>query len=439
MAINVNFYTFSKKYNSTAQPTGDGTVLSCNIKAPSSIINPRLELATNPTAYNYCFIAAFSRYYFVSDITFSNGLWICTLTEDVLATYKSAIGSSSLYITRSATQANEYIRDDIFPSTTKMTVTDVDIGTTLYGWDDGVYIVNTVTDSANGIRSYQMDGSEFKTFYNKLFTHVNGLDWSDLEHALKNSVTNAEDYISSIYWFPDAFSGTNTSDVRLGPATLHCSAKIVDGPRHTVYTATVPKHPKASTYGKYLNAAPFSRYTLTFGPLAETVLDAALLVDTTTFSFVVWVDPGTGQASIRVPGATYTVGYGIPIPTAKTRSDAVGGLISAGAAVANLITGNFAGAVAGAVGAAESIAGSTSISSSVGSLSAHNNGRFLTGYFADVVDRDVTNLGRPLCTVTTPSALGGYMLVQNGSINAAGTAAELASIKGYLEGGFYYE
>lgn len=439
MAINVNFYTFTKKYNSTAQPTGDGTVLSCNIKAPSSIINPRLELATDPTAYNYCYIGTWSKYYFISDITFNAGLWICMLTEDVLATFKSDIGTSSLYVTRSATQADEYIRDDVFPSTTKMTVTDVDIGTTLYGWDDGVYIVNTVSDSANGIRSYQMDGSEFKTFYNKLFTHVNGLDWSDLEHALKNSVTNAEDYISSIYWFPDAFSGTNTSSVKLGPASISCSAKIVDGPRYNVYTASIPKHPKAATYGKYLNAPPFTRYTLIFGPLAETVIDAALLVDTSTLSFSVWVDPGTGQATIRVPGASYTVGYGVPIPTAKTRADAVGGLISAGAAVANLITGNFAGAVAGAVGAVESMAGSTSISSSVGSLSAHNNGRFLTGYFADVVDRDVTNLGRPYCKISTPATLTGYMEVQNGAINAAGTAAELASIKGYLEGGFYYE
>ena len=99
--ININFYTFSKKENSTKRPTGAGTVLSCNIKSRSSIVNPFIELKTNPTAFNYCYIPSFNRYYYISDITFDSGLWLVTCRIDVLATYKTEIGNTSMYILRS--------------------------------------------------------------------------------------------------------------------------------------------------------------------------------------------------------------------------------------------------------------------------------------------------------------------------------------------------
>lgn len=448
MAINVNFYTFSKKYNSTAQPTGDGTVLSCNIKAPSSVINPRLELATNPTAYNYCYISAFSRYYFVSDITFSNGLWICMLTEDVLATYKTQIGGSSLYILRSSAQSNGYIQDGYFPPTTKVTRTDADMNSTLYNYDDGCYIVNILSGSNNGIVSYQLSHSGFKDLYDKIFTLVNGYDWTDVAVQWYQSIFKITDYLVSAYWFPETFGTPTSGSIALGPYTISGISRYhVDGPKYDTYSVTLPKHPKAATYGKYLNAAPFSHYTVSFGPLSETAIDAALLVDTTTFTLSKWVDPVTGQAIITVPGASYTIGWGVPIALANSNSGSAAGVLTSigsvvGAVAAGGLTGGLApalGVVGGIAGAIESAAGSNSIASSAGSIAAHNRFRGVSGYFADVVDRDITNLGLPLCTVTTPSALGGYMVVQNGSINAAGTAAELASIKGYLEGGFYYE
>lgn len=439
MGITVNFYTFTKKYNSTKQPTGDGTSLTCNIKAPSSIINPRLEVATNPTAYNYVKIATFGRYYFITDITFNAGVWVCNLNEDVLATYKSYIGASSLYVTRSATQYNEYIRDNILATTAYTTGTSSTIDNTIYTWNNGVYVVNTVTNSANGIQSYQMTPAQFKAFYDELFIYVNGLNWTDVEHALRNEATGAQDYIVSMFWFPEAFTASDTSDVYLGPATIHTGAKKIAGILEKNYTVTIPKHPKAATYGKYLNSEPYSHYTLIFGPLSETAIDLSMYVDYNTVNIKLRVDPATGQATISLTGASFTVGWGVPIPIAKTNSNMVGSLVSGSAAIANLLVGNYAGAIAGAASAAANFAGTTSVTSSIGSICGHCAGRFLIGYFADVTDQDITNLGRPLCQVTTPASLTGYMVVQNGSISAPANGSELASIKGYLEGGFYYE
>ena len=115
--ININFYTFSKKENSTKRPTGAGTVLSCNIKSRSSIVNPFIELKTNPTAFNYCYIPSFNRYYYISDITFDSGLWLVTCRIDVLATYKTEIGNTSMYILRSSERSNGEIVDTLFPTT----------------------------------------------------------------------------------------------------------------------------------------------------------------------------------------------------------------------------------------------------------------------------------------------------------------------------------
>ena len=55
------------------------------------------------------------------------------------------------------------------------------------------------------------------------------------------------------------------------------------------------------------------------------------------------------------------------------------------------------------------------------------------------VDDDISHHGRPLCQVRKPSALGGYMLIQDADISINGTSNELSKIRSYLEGGFYYE
>ena len=78
--MKVKLYTFDKKYNSTKRPTATGTEFECLLKTSSSIISPTLELniglVSNPSAYNYAYIQAYERYYWVSEWTFTNTSWI---------------------------------------------------------------------------------------------------------------------------------------------------------------------------------------------------------------------------------------------------------------------------------------------------------------------------------------------------------------------------
>ena len=118
MSFYINLYTFTKKVNSTGQPTGTGTQYSCNILTPADITAPVVEISASAdlTAYNYAYIANFHRYYWIEGISFEAGLWILTLAVDVMATYKTEIGGASLYVLRSASQSDGNLMDNFYPT-----------------------------------------------------------------------------------------------------------------------------------------------------------------------------------------------------------------------------------------------------------------------------------------------------------------------------------
>ena len=102
------YKNFNKRENSTKQPAnteGSYTDFTCSIKDNSTITRPVIDLAIvsgDPASlgYNYAYIAAYNRYYFVTEWTYALGIWTCHLTVDVLASYKTAIGNFSPYILR---------------------------------------------------------------------------------------------------------------------------------------------------------------------------------------------------------------------------------------------------------------------------------------------------------------------------------------------------
>ena len=119
--MNITFYNFSKRDNSTKQPTG-GTVISCELKSQTTIIAPSIVIKNAPsglsTAWNYCYIPDFSRYYFITNWTWLNGVWEIACSVDVLASFKGEIGNTSAYIIRSASRYNGDILDSFYPAST---------------------------------------------------------------------------------------------------------------------------------------------------------------------------------------------------------------------------------------------------------------------------------------------------------------------------------
>ena len=121
MGFTVNFYQFNKEDNSTKRPTSPSVSYDCIIKRGSGLIAPKIELgiglSTTPI-WNYCYIPNFNRYYYVSEWFFDNAMWTANLTCDVLATYKSEIGSADLYALRTSVSSlyDGRIPDTLYPT-----------------------------------------------------------------------------------------------------------------------------------------------------------------------------------------------------------------------------------------------------------------------------------------------------------------------------------
>lgn len=98
--MNVYFYSsFSKKTNSTKQPATTGSsfvVKDCKLKQDCSEHNPSFILSSNEYGYTYVYVPTWTKFYFVIDvISLANGLVEYQCSEDVLATFRANVMSTS--------------------------------------------------------------------------------------------------------------------------------------------------------------------------------------------------------------------------------------------------------------------------------------------------------------------------------------------------------
>lgn len=90
------------------------TPISCtfkentNMEAPDVIISP----SAYSSACNYVYLDDTSRYYYVTDVTFSQQRVVLSLKVDVLMSFKSALLDCEAVAHRSANQYNNYLDDN---------------------------------------------------------------------------------------------------------------------------------------------------------------------------------------------------------------------------------------------------------------------------------------------------------------------------------------
>lgn len=469
MAFTVRLYTFSKKGNSTAQPSG-GNSFSCTLKEPCSVLNPviRLDYSGNPTEYNYAYIPEFGRYYYIRDWVYTLGLWDANLDADVLASWKSYIGSTSCYVVRAANASNGNIIDTLYPMQT--TVNDgVILGDSPWSLNigSGRYVVGVAGAST---AFYSMSPDNFNSFMNYIFSesYLDDLmnDWADAYPEIKTQV-NPVQYIKSVMWFPRSdLGGIPSPLIPVGWVLTLSLGSNVTGVNYISGSVpfSIPRHPSADSRGNFLNAyANASSYSVYFPPFGRIDLDPIDMANTDNILCEWKVDIRTGIGYLRITDQAAkvlaTCESMVAVPIQVTDLQAIGGygansLIGDIGNVASSLATMAINPVMGAISTVENLA--TSVVSGVGESLLGNIPRAVTFgsngglsalegsvkfqyTFKTPVGEDIANKGRPYCMMATPASLGGYMLCSNVGIEFPGTDAELSRVKYLMETGFYYE
>lgn len=361
--IPITFYNFTKKPNSTKQPDVNGTTANCELIEDTSIINPKIRWhePSNPSInvydFNYCYIAIFQRYYFVTNVTYQLGTWLLDLSVDVLATGRDIVGPSSQYILRSAYEFDGAIEDTMYPVKNDF-VTD-----TYYSYDSGHqgalepvycdvddlgqwYVVgiigmNTDAKENNGsVTYYVLDQNQFNASLHYLLGTISiyGVPTSELSEELQKQLINPMQYIAAVTLYPfkpdcvqEEGADKLFTDLQLGMKTLAVGVlgggfRIMkrDDSWSDIYGLSAPsgwiKHHHIQTMaylhpqldrGKWVLGKPYSKYIIEVEPWGtievpgEVILESFQYRDAQqrpyiVFHFDTYIDMSTGAARLEV-------------------------------------------------------------------------------------------------------------------------------------------
>ena len=500
--MQIDFYsTFSKKENSTKQPTGSASLtLTGYLIEPSSVMSPTVKierLVTDgvPEVYTYAYIPVFQRYYFVKDWNWVDGLWQVHMEVDVLGSWKTYIGNLNEYILRTNNTTSDFngaITDTMYPATTDFSIqqvaftnpfiTSVTSGTFIVGIISG----DSQSDSVGAITYYALTHAQFGTLKQTLFgddnltvmglldiTDPNNPVWNaaDMSEEIFKTMYNPYQYIASCIWFPIStsdISGTAVTSIKIGWWNYSLNGKLVQNNVGSFFDGVtqVPVHTQAATRGKYLNYAPYSKITM-YGKFGTLPIDTSFLEIGSYIVNNYMVDYITGQCVFQVFVADNAAGtnrklvtkteflIGVPIQLAQIGRDYLGVAVnavdtikSAGmGAVAGYITGGVAGAVAGGI-----ISGANGIYDTIQSSmpqlqTSGSNGSFICAELSTtmtvihyvVADENIAHKGRPLCENRTINTLSGFIQCAEGDVDIPCFFEEKKQIGQYMISGFYWE
>jgi len=464
MSFTATFYTFSKRINSTKQPSG-GSTYNIELKAQSGFLNPTIRLdigqSGNPTGYNYCYIAEFNRYYWVSNWVWENRLWVAECKVDSMASHKTGIGSYQGYVSRAASSYDGDIMDRYYPAKAEITETKQDATTApefTHSISTGSFVIgvqgNASAPNGGAVTYYAVKPAAIAAITSYLLDPQN-YQIDEISEDLLKCIFNPMQFIVSCLWFPFALT-TGSDSIAVGWWTITGTGGACHKLSDPVYTRNIvypiPKHPQAASRGNYLNMQPFSKYIINAGPWGAIPIDNGQLLDESSLTCVINVDlmTGTGRLSIKGKNSLayvedHVAQIGVPVQLGQNMLNQ-GALFSSGSGIANTISSFVGGDAAGALTNGLSAIGNIAALSQATPVSVGSNGSMafnvlfnIVARFLTVVDEDLQSRGRPLCKKVTISSLSGFIMCEDADPAIAATDAELREIVGYMNGGFYYE
>ena len=343
MGISVTFYKdFQKKLNSTKVPvsSADDITLTVELKNVTNLFTPTLVICAdvftdgqgnivNPMRYNYCYIADFERYFFVRSWSWVLGRWECALEVDVLASFKTEIGESSLYVLRAYSKFNGNIVDTKYPVEAANVATNWNVKT--YGgvatpWNtniynaavtDGFYVVSIVNNDSGAIGAvshYAFAPAVMAELMNKLYAAPTWMNIQDanISEDLQKMLFNPMQYITQVHWIPVGFNTSGATGIHTIPygwwsLTLTGTVYKINttNVKKTIsIDISIPNHPQVGIgyRRRYLQLSPYTTAALYFPPFGFIPLDTTKLYMCDTVHCEVVLDVLTGKGTLLVNG-----------------------------------------------------------------------------------------------------------------------------------------
>lgn len=467
----IYLYNITKRNNSTKQPLPtDGKSFTVQLKDEVSFLNPSFEMQPSsltqgtfsPSAYNYCYVPYWQRFYYITDWTWKNGVWQFSCIVDVLASFKTEIGNTSSYIVRSAEEMDGTIIDTFYPAKSNATIVKSNVTANWYNVapSGGSYIIGCInnqnSNTVGAIAYYALDNTQLGSLLNYLFTDniFNASSITEMEKGLYQSFFNPFQYIVSCMWFPYPTSifGRTTTAIKVGYWSTNVNAvEVVSLAQVTYVSATLPTHPQIAR-GSYLDRAPYTRHTLYVPPFGSIPIDTNFISIGKRLFSAVAIDHITGQATIRVALSQSNDNLdefnimterssviGVPIQLAQVLTDYVSTINSGANVIGGILSLDIGKIFSGLTSAVESQMPKVSTSGANGSFLEVIEPPILVSEFLPIVNENRSEYGRPLCAVRTINTLSGYIQCGENDHEFSATKTESEEINKYMREGFFFE
>lgn len=465
---------FSKRKNSTKRPNdSDAITIDVVLKEATSVEAPHFILKSQDFEYNYC--QAFGHYYFISNITsVSNEHIMLECTQDLLATAKETIQTTSAFIERSSSDYDTMLPDPYVSVMESEVVTENIVSVATLFNETGIYVISVLNNigSGAGFTTYYI----LDTFGIKFLAQYCNRNLADSPSIteivawLQATYCKTADAVIDCKWLPLSVavlaglidSGLLVSEpVKIGKDIVQVGTDTLTGLR---FTATAIKSAEYSintnyVYDDFRIGAPFTKgflYIPFYGVYQFNTLD---FTDSVTLHFD--IDMATGDTTLYLRNqdakliATLNYNLAVNAPVGKVGNEAGSALTSVAGGIGSAITAVAASspvvaagaAITAAVSAGNLISSAAAISPSVKGTLA---GRSMAANGLDIhmitISSDTINPadlrvlhGRPLMTVRSLSGLTGYVKTIGASVNYAGLGNDKDIINGMLDSGIYIE
>lgn len=444
--MDIVFYKFTKKENSTARPQGGGFSISGILNENTSIISPSLSIkfGVDITGYNYAYIPDFKRFYNVVSWGYALGLWRCDLYVDVLASFKPEIGSMNNYILRSASDSDGNIIDGLYPTTPQTGILESSAASV---FNDNAFIIQYV--GKDGLKAVLMSRNAMVTLCQSLWNTWSNIDGMNDAFA---AIADPFQYVSSIQktYAPIGFwGGQGATNIVLGTVdTGAAGQEVTDQEGHVEISLSVPKHPQSGDR-PYLKASPYSVYSARLPGIGWVSVPSEPLYNAAAITVEYFGEPASGnlRADIKVGNSVIASGTG-KINTdwgiaGASSSPGVGGVIGKYAsALGGGILGELADFIGKGSGILDGAASATATVQQNGGMSGcvgMNEPLILQLKYQVAVTDNNEDHGRPLMAFRTINSLSGFILCEGAHFEGVCTQTEQGMIDNALNGGFFYE